>query len=359
MTLYMAMGGKEQPTKVPDVIVKVVPKEVEVKTVPVLIARQDIPIGKVLDENDFDIKPWPEHLVIPGFISGPEGGVRKVARASFVKDEPILEGKLQNPNDPSFIAAALGPGMRAVTINIDLTGSVAGFIMPGDRVDVLFTFSLSSLGGQAGQAAAQGGGSSGNSGEVTEVMLPNVKILAVDQRVTGGVDPQGKQQGPAVPASVTLEVGQRDAQKLRLAEKMGKLSFVMRSLKDKDKFDIVRPTSSQDLSRILPPAYFPVLFDSDALYDFNIVDLYGNPELADAKNDVGTIAVDPVTGRLTKNFATPPTVTPPQDGNIKPTIITPPGAPRTEPGMIQKKTAIGTVDVIRGVQREKVEIMRP
>jgi hypothetical protein len=57
---------------------------------------------------------------------------------------------------------------------------------------------------------------------------------------------------------------------------MGKISLVLRSIKDKDNFDRVRPTAEQDLTRILPPAYFPALFDSDAAYDFSVVDLYGN-----------------------------------------------------------------------------------
>jgi hypothetical protein len=55
---------------------------------------------------------------------------------------------------------------------------------------------------------------------------------------------------------------------------MGKLSLALRSVKDKDKFDIVRPTAEQDLSRTLPPAYFSNLYDSDATYDFNVVDPY-------------------------------------------------------------------------------------
>jgi Flp pilus assembly protein CpaB len=100
--------------------------------------------------------------------------------------------------------------------------------------------------------------------------MPNVKVIAVDQRVTAS------QEGTLVPSSVTLEVNQRAAQKLKVAEKMGKLSLVLRSIKDKDNFDRVRPTAEQDLTRILPPAYFPALFDSDAAYDFSVVDLYGS-----------------------------------------------------------------------------------
>ncbi len=257
-----------------------VQSEPAIQKVNIYVAQRDLPIGSTITQADYDIKPWPQHLLPPGaMIYGEQGQVidGMITSTPLVKDEPLLAAKLRNPNDPGYIAGQLAEGMRALTISVNLVDSVAGFVQPGDKVDVMFTFDLSKNAIEGSDVSSTKGGRNDTGGNVsfTEVIMPNIKILAVDQRVIAGQQ-AGSNNQPVIPASVTLEVNQKGAQKLRLAEKMGKLSLVLRSVKDKDNFDRVRPTAEQDLSRILPPAYFPALFDSDAAYDFSVVDLYGS-----------------------------------------------------------------------------------
>ena len=101
----------------------------EVKTANIYVAARDIPIGSQIDENMLTTQPWPEHLLLPGFVSTPEEGrklIDMVARASFQADEPINTSKLVNPEDPNFLAGSLPKGMRVVTMQTDEIGGVAG-----------------------------------------------------------------------------------------------------------------------------------------------------------------------------------------------------------------------------------------
>ena len=257
----------------------------------ILVAKQDIPIGTPLDETMYDVKPYDQQLIPMGAVNADDPATANVkgliTNTSIVTNQPILSSMLRNPNDPGYIAGQLGEGMRAVTISVGLTESIAGLVEPGDKVDVLYTHNISSYNLDAAKVRSlkstdEPSEETANV-DFTEVLIPNLKILAVDKRV--GAAP-ADQQGN-VPQSVTLEVNLRDAQKLSLAQKVGKLSLALRSIKDKDKYDIVRPTAEQDLSRTLPPAYFSNLYDSDATYDFGVVDPYsaGGPSISSKKSD--------------------------------------------------------------------------
>lgn len=282
--------NEEQPAPQPQVL-QAPPAQPEqvIEKVNIYVAQRDISIGSVLAPADYDIKPWPSHLLPPGALVYGDPNIKldgMITATPIVKDEPLLLSKLRNPNDPSFISGQLKEGMRAVTINVNMVDSVAGFVQPGDKVDIVYAFDLSKAAIEGSDVSSTKGSKEEKSGNVSfaEVIMSNVKVLAVDQRVTAGmVNAEG--QPIPVPSSVTVEVNQNAAQKLRLAEKMGDLSLVLRSIKDKDNFDKARPTAEQDLTRILPPAYFPALFDSDAAYDFSVVDLYGNSLSDTSSND--------------------------------------------------------------------------
>ena len=252
----------------------------------ILVARKDIQIGTQMTPALYDIKPIAQQLIPPGAVVADDPNQVKidgmVTNASIVANQPILTSMLRNPNDPSYIAGQLGEGMRAVTIPVGLTESLGGLVNPGDKVDVLYshnvsTYNVDTASLKSVKTDSDEAGKTANV-NISEVLIPNLKIIAVDKRLTAGTNADQQQQ---IPQSVTLEVNLRDAQKLQLAAKMGKLSLALRSVKDKDKFDIVRPTAEQDLSRTMPPAYFANLYDSDATYDFSVIDPYssGSPEL--------------------------------------------------------------------------------
>lgn len=342
------LSNDDQPQQQP-VVLQAPPTmaEPKVEKVQIFVAQKDIPIGAVIQQTDYDIKPWPQHLLPPGaMIFGGDTSPKiegMIARTPIVKDEPLLLSKLRNPNDPSYIVGQLGEGMRAITIPTNLTSSIAGFIAPGDKVDVIFTFELVKSAVQGGDVSATKGSGEDRNVSFTEVLLPNVKVLAVDTRVTAAA-PVNQQEGQPtpIPGSVTLEVTQRDAQKLKLAQKMGELTLVLRSVKDKDSFDMVRPTAEQDLTRILPPAYFPVLFDSDAAYDFGVVNLYGS-NLSEARaKSAGVITIDSKTGKLVK-----------KDGGSDEVTTS------SEQSTAQQESPQMSVNVYRGIQLEKVEVTRP
>lgn len=319
---FMVMKLQEEPPEEKEEevrIVKEVVREVEeVPKVDIMVARQPIEIGVPLTPELVDYQPWPEHLVLDDFIIRDEKGniglMQMVTRAPFQTREPIIRSKLANPDDPSFLAAALGKGMRATTIAVDSISAVAGFVYPGDRVDVLITHRVQT-------------GSDVNAGneQITEILLPNVKVIAVDQRATVNTG-----EGPMIPATVTLEVSQSDVQKLRLAEQTGTLSLALRSMEDKDAIDLATPTGVADLSRVTPPTYFPILYDNITHYEAQVVDPYAE-EKEKAK----------ATREKPKDLS-----------ELLPEPIAQPSAPAAPVGG-------GSVTIYRGVESSIVEVNRP
>ncbi len=214
----------------------------DVETVDVLVAERPIPLGEVIASDMLNPQPWPKHLVVDGFITAGAGSkevIGMVARGSFQQNEPILKSKLANPSDPGFLAAALPPGKRVATIASDGIAAVAGFIFPGDRVDVLVTHPIPKADVEEDDQEKDE--------VVTETLLTNVKVLAVDQRAQGETTEDGKKK--ELPSSISLEVSLDEAQKLRLAQETGYLSLALRSLEDKDQTEEARITYVKDLSR--------------------------------------------------------------------------------------------------------------
>ena len=221
----------------------------QIKTVSVYVATQAIPIGSTITQEMLTLQPWPENLVIAEFIRGETGGtqvVGMVARAPFQPHEPIIKSKLANPNDPNFLAGDLPKGMRVITILTNEIEGIAGFVFPGDHVDILLTHDVDKWvsDGASGQSRA----SHKEKEPVTETLLTNVKVLAVDQRSSnaGAVDREGKL---LIPRSVSLMVSQADAQRLRLGQKVGTLTMALRALADRESSDPLTLTSQHDISQ--------------------------------------------------------------------------------------------------------------
>jgi|GEM_PF-896235 len=259
--------------------------EKEVKTVDVLVATRDIGIGQELKHGvNVGTAVWPENKVHSSFIQikdskSIDGIVEKmITRAPFYKGENILMSKLQNIGDPSFLPGLLEPGMRAVTIRVDNISSVAGFVKPGDYVDVMLIYSVDVSESNPDVAAILEGAElplkNGNSATFSELMLQNVKVLAVDQSAT--LDTAQGKKGNKIPNTMTLELSVSDAQRVRLAERFGQISLVLRGLKEEEGETVTRPSSLSDLSRIFPPSYFSTLFDNNSKYDIPVVDIFAD-----------------------------------------------------------------------------------
>ena len=218
----------------------------------VYVATTPISVGTTITEDMVGAQPWPQHLLLDGFIlaDGKTNLVGMVTRAPLQQNEPVTTSKVANPNDPNFLAGELPKGMRVVTIPVNETDGVAGFIFPGDRVDVIYTHDVPKW-----EFPPISNGSSGTSvkGEktsetVTETLLTNVKIVAIDQRSSGAgaTDAKGTL---VVPKSASLMVSQADAQRVRLAQKTGTVSLALRALADKESADPLVLTKKKDISQ--------------------------------------------------------------------------------------------------------------
>ena len=145
--------------------------------------------------------------------------VGSVVREPILAGEPIVLRKIVRAGDSGYMAAYLEPGMRAMAIKVSVETAAGGFILPGDRVDVVLTreTTLANLGATEGDRAKFS----------SATVMQNIKVLAVDQSTRAGDDAQ-----TVIGATATLEVGPRDAEALALAKSEGELSLILRSYAD-------------------------------------------------------------------------------------------------------------------------------
>jgi pilus assembly protein CpaB len=189
----------------------------------ILVARKALPVGTIIDQESLAFQAWPKELVQNAYYQegAPESDMTKllgtVVRNAITAGQPITQGSLVGPNDRGFLAAALGPGMRAVTVPVSTTSGVAGFVFPGDRVDMMLTQEVA-------------GGGDGPALKVTETILRNVRVLATDQRIDSK-DADGKTIVKTF-SMVTVEATPRLAEKIAVSQSLGTLSLSLRSIAD-------------------------------------------------------------------------------------------------------------------------------
>ncbi len=192
----------------------------------VLVATKPLPMGTILGPDSVRFAPWPKDLVDGAyFVRGQEGTdpakmQGMVVRSDVSAGQPVTQGALVSPKDRGFLAAALTPGMRAVTISVGGASAVAGFVFPGDRVDLVLTQ-------QVANSSSQGG----TSLNASETILRNVRVLATDQRYDNQPTPDGKTTVSNF-SLVTLESTPKMAEKIAVAQKLGSLSLSLRPLAD-------------------------------------------------------------------------------------------------------------------------------
>lgn len=226
----------------------------------VLVATKALPVGTILTADAVRYQPWPEELVeqayfikdgtAPAPAPAPEGAAPPpapegapppaegaqppagngfpesvtpeslagtVVRVAITAGQPITRDALVKPGDRGFLAAALSPGMRAVTVSVSELTGVAGFIFPGDRVDLVLTQDVN--------------GTDGPPLKVAETIIRNVRVLATDQRSSATKDDQGNTV-VAKYKLVTLEATPRIAEKITVAQTIGTINLSLRALAD-------------------------------------------------------------------------------------------------------------------------------
>lgn len=186
----------------------------EPETASIVVTALDIPRGTTLTDEMVFVREWPKDNLPTGALTSLEDAVDRTALIPLLKGEPLVEKKLAKPGEGRGMAPLVKKGMRAFTIQTPTAASsVAGFILPGNKVDVLLTLT-------GNQNDASGGG-------VTTTLLQNIEVLAVDQQIEA---PESNKVDQL--RSVTLLVTEQQAKKLSLAQNRGTLNLTLRNESD-------------------------------------------------------------------------------------------------------------------------------
>ncbi|MEI9413393.1 Flp pilus assembly protein CpaB [Mesorhizobium sp. Cs1321R2N1] len=178
----------------------------------VVVAAMPLKFGDALTADKLREVAWPAGVVPTGAFKTTKealaGEGTRQALQTISANEPVLASKITGPGQRATLSAVLGEGMKAVSIRVNDVLGVAGFVFPGDRVDVLLTRTVR--------------GEDGADKSFVDVLLQGMKVLAIDQVADVSKD------SPTVVKSVTLEASTKDAQKLTLAAGAGQLSLALR-----------------------------------------------------------------------------------------------------------------------------------
>ena len=203
----------------------------QIVTKPVIVAAKQLRYGETISADNIKIVDFPESSVPGGAFAaledliGPEGSekTRTVLR-TIEANEPILPAKVTGFGERATISAQLTPGMRAFTLRIDTVSGVAGFLLPNDRVDIFLTKGT-------------------RDGLTSNLIMQNVKVIAVDQFS----DTEATRA--RVARTATVEVSPEDAQRLSLAQQIGRISLSLRQI---DEVETTEEDRSIDINDIIP-----------------------------------------------------------------------------------------------------------
>lgn len=193
------------------------------KPTEVFVAAGNLPMGTILRADNLGRMPLPKGSVTAEMVVADETGeallAGGVARQPLPKGMPIARSAVVQPGDRGFLAAVLPQGKRAISIPITEVSGVSGFALPGDRVDVILTYSVTAefLNEKRDIHAS-------------ETVARNLRVLALDQRTSQ--EPDDKLSGQTVADTVTLEVSPAEAETITLATTLGTLSLALNSVRD-------------------------------------------------------------------------------------------------------------------------------
>jgi pilus assembly protein CpaB len=200
----------------------------------IVVAAAPLGFGATISEDKISEIPWAAKTLPEGAFTTKrqmlkDGG--RVALAPIERGEPVLRAKITAPGQRGSLSAILDQGKRAVAVRVDDVRGVAGFILPGDRVDVVLIRTEAVASGQS----------------YSELILNNVKVLAVDQ--LAGQQPD---KATVLAKAVTLEVTAEEAQKVLLATNIGRLSLILRQPGEAHS-EANRRITERDLTNTPPP----------------------------------------------------------------------------------------------------------
>jgi pilus assembly protein CpaB len=199
------------------------PEAPPLDTIDVLVASKDIPLGYRIAAGDLVWQSFPKAGIAEVYVNrlakpdAAEALVGMVARSPFLAGEPVREQRLIKA-DRGFMSVILAPGMRATAVEVKASSTAGGFILPGDHVDVILT-----------RAAPRNGGAGGVP-FISETVLTNVRVLAVDQQISDGKG----EAAMLAKDTVTLELSPYQAETMAQSTQLGVISLALRSLRDRD-----------------------------------------------------------------------------------------------------------------------------
>jgi pilus assembly protein CpaB len=195
--------------------VQKLPKSVAANTPtrPVVIAASDLDVGAEIAAGDVKVIAWPQDSVPPQAISDPKDVIGRGIITPVIQNEPIVASKLSSKEAGGGLPPAIPPGLRALSVRVNEVIGVAGYVLPGTRVDVLATVNPTN-----------------NAGDITsKVVLTNVQVLAAGTKIERDVE-----KNKPVPVSVvTLLVAPEESERLTLAATEGKIQLALRNPLDK------------------------------------------------------------------------------------------------------------------------------
>jgi pilus assembly protein CpaB len=213
LAALLAGGSEPPPPAAPAPVV-------QIDTTEILVAKADIAMGQSVTPNEMQWQIWPTQAASPAFIRKSDRPdalqqyTGSIARSPFVAGEPLRDAKLIKANGSGFMAALLPSGKRAISTEISPETGAGGFILPNDHVDVILS-------------RRDGDKDSGSGGHISDTILTNIRVLAIDQTL-------GEKDGQKVVIgkTATLELTPRQAENLALSRQQGTLSLSLRSLAD-------------------------------------------------------------------------------------------------------------------------------
>jgi len=193
-------------------------REVEIAGVPVVVAAEGIPVGARLTSDQLRVVAWPSSNQVPGAFSNPKDLVDRGTIATIAENEPITAYKVAGPEAGAGLPPIIPAGMRAISVRVNEVVGVAGFVVPGTRVDVIVSVNDPGAGNGAEPMA--------------RTVISNVLVLTAGTRYDR--QPANGNEEPQRASVVTLAVLPEDGERIALASVQGTLSLALRNPVDAD-----------------------------------------------------------------------------------------------------------------------------
>ncbi|CCQ73549.1 Flp pilus assembly protein CpaB [Magnetospira sp. QH-2] len=219
------------------------------EAVRVLVAKNAIPAGTFVKPEHMSWQTWPEEGLSEAYtVEGRSDMTRfegAVARTAVSQGQPIMDAQVVHPGERGFLAAVLTPGQRAISVPVNATSGISGFVFPGDRVDLVLTVKFQSK-NKDGEMQRR---------HATRTLMDNVRVLAIDQKV------EQADGTVSVAKTATVEVTAEQAERIALALEMGQISLSLRSLahQNADGTDFVDASRSESKRYTLDAQLFGVM----------------------------------------------------------------------------------------------------